>query len=330
MKEYAPAKINLFLDVIRKREDGYHDLGTVFQTVDAGDTLTLEARNDGVITLEYNQLQDYPKESDLVYKAAVALKNYAVGMVSGSENSPEEKQQAENLGADLYLEKVMPLGAGLGGGSADAAATLRGLNRLWNLNLSATTLEEIGAKLGADVPFLVRGGTAFAEGIGERLTFKSPLQLSGDEHLLIATPLDAVPTKDAYAGVPKSGPDRWEAYKAIYNSKFKIQNDGGGATSNEVCAASRLGTVSGNEIDQLADLITFNAFETSVFPKHPLVASMKEEFVKLGARATLMSGSGASVFGIFPSRESAERASEALKSISRYRKVTRFFTGFVL
>lgn len=307
MKEYAPAKINLFLDVIRKREDGYHDLGTVFQTVDAGDTLTLEARNDGVITLEYNQPQNYPKESDLVYKAAVALKNYAVGMVSGSENSPEEKQLAENLGADLYLEKVMPLGAGLGGGSADAAATLRGLNRLWNLNLSATTLEEIGAKLGADVPFLVRGGTAFAEGIGERLTFKSPLQLSGDEHLLIATPLDAVPTKDAYAGVPKSGPDRWENFKGIMNAECRMQNS-----------------------DFLVRLVNFNAFETSVFPKHPLVASMKEEFVKLGARATLMSGSGASVFGIFPSRESAERASEALKSISRYRKVTRFFTGFVL
>ena len=307
MKEYAPAKINLFLDVIRKREDGYHDLGTVFQTVDAGDTLTLEARNDGVITLEYNQPQDYPKESDLVYKAAVALKNYAVGMVSGSENSPEEKQQAENLGADLYLEKVLPLGAGLGGGSADAAATLRGLNRLWNLNLSATTLEEIGAKLGADVPFLVRGGTAFAEGIGERLTFKSPLQLSGDEHLLIATPLDAVPTKDAYAGVPKSGPDRWENFKGIMNAECRMQNS-----------------------DFLVRLVNFNAFEISVFPKHPLVASMKEEFVKLGARATLMSGSGASVFGIFPSRESAERASEALKSISRYRKVTRFFTGFAL
>ncbi|MCQ2060584.1 MAG: 4-(cytidine 5'-diphospho)-2-C-methyl-D-erythritol kinase [Fibrobacter sp.] len=307
MKEYAPAKINLFLDVIRKREDGYHDLGTVFQTVDAGDTLTLEARNDGVITLEYNQPQDYPKESDLVYKAAVALKNYAVGMVSGSENTPEEKLQAENLGADLYLEKVMPLGAGLGGGSADAAATLRGLNRLWNLNLPATTLEEIGAKLGADVPFLVRGGTAFAEGIGERLTFKNPLQLSGDEHLLIATPLDAVPTKDAYAGVPKSGPDRWENFKGIMNAECRMQNS-----------------------DFLVRLVNFNAFETSVFPKHPLVASMKEEFVKLGARATLMSGSGASVFGIFPSRESAERASEALKSISRYRKVTRFFTGFAL
>lgn len=319
MKEYAPAKINLFLDVIRKREDGYHDLGTVFQTVDAGDTLTLEARNDGVINLTYNEPQKYPKESDLVYKAAVALKNYAIGMVSGSENSPAEKLQAENLGADIYLEKVMPLGAGLGGGSADAAATLRGLSRLWNLNLPATMLEEIGAKLGADVPFLVRGGTAFAEGIGERLTFKSPLQLAGDEHLLIATPLDAVPTKDAYAGVPKSGPDRWEAYKAIYNSKFKIQNDGGGVTSNEACAAS---------LD--SSIVSFNAFETSVFPKHPLVASMKEEFVKLGARATLMSGSGASVFGIFPSKESAEKASEALKSISRYRKVTRFFTGFAL
>ena len=282
MKEYAPSKINLFLDVIRKREDGYHDLGTLFQTVDVGDTVTANPREDGVVTLAYSKPQDYPVESDLVYRAALALKEYA---------------QKESLGADLFLEKVMPLGAGLGGGSADAAATLRLLNRLWDLNYEPAVLEGIGAKLGADVPFLVRGGSAFAEGIGERLTFIEPLDLPEGAVLLIATPHDAVPTKDAYAGVPKSGPDRWERYKELAQSRDNV----------------------------LQPSALFNAFETSVFPKHPLVASMKAKMLELGASAALMSGSGASVFGIFASRTQAEAAAEALKGDSRYLALTKFW-----
>lgn len=298
MQEYAPSKINLFLDVIRKREDGYHDLGTVFQTIDAGDTVSAEIRNDGKIMLTYNKPQDYPVESDLVYKAAVALREYAVGIAAA-----EGKTHSENLGADIYLEKVMPLGAGLGGGSADAAATLRLLNRLWNLNCSMETLEQIGAKLGADVPFLVRGGTAFAEGIGERLTFIEPLDLSEGEVLLVATPLDAVPTKDAYAGVPKSGPDRWEEYKS------KVET----AISED------------SLVSRLSSFVSFNAFETSVFPKHPLVESMKAKFLELGAKTALMSGSGASVFGIFETQKAAEFAANALKPISRYLTITKFW-----
>ena len=98
MKEYAPAKINLFLDVIRKREDGYHDLGTLFQTIDAGDTISAEPRQDGRITLCYNEPQNYPLESDLVYKAAKLL----------------QQESGTTLGADIYLKKIMPLGAGLG------------------------------------------------------------------------------------------------------------------------------------------------------------------------------------------------------------------------
>lgn len=282
MKEYAPSKINLFLDVIRKREDGYHDLGTLFQTVDVGDTVTANLREDGVVTLAYSKPQDYPVESDLVYRAALALKEYA---------------QKNSFGADLFLEKVMPLGAGLGGGSADAAATLRLLNRLWDLNYEPAVLEGIGAKLGADVPFLVRGGSAFAEGIGERLTFIEPLDLPEGAVLLIATPLDAVPTKDAYAGVPKSGPDRWERYKELAQSRDNV----------------------------LQPSALFNAFETSVFPKHPLVASMKAKMLELGASAALMSGSGASVFGIFASRTQAEAAAEALKGDSRYLALTKFW-----
>ncbi|MBR5413166.1 MAG: 4-(cytidine 5'-diphospho)-2-C-methyl-D-erythritol kinase [Fibrobacter sp.] len=287
MKEYAPAKINLFLDVIRKRDDGYHDLGTLFQTIDAGDTVSAEIREDGRITLCYNEPQNYPLESDLVFKAAKLL----------------QQESGTTHGADIYLKKIMPLGAGLGGGSADAAATLRLLNQLWKLKFKPEKLEEIGAKLGADVPFLVRGGTAFAEGIGEKLTFVKPLQLSGEQHLLVATPLDSVPTKDAYAGVPKSGPDRWEGFKAKYKSAGKSAIDY--ALSNG-----------------------FNGFEESVFPKHPLVEEMKNEFKRLGATAVLMSGSGASVFGVFGTREQAKAAAEELKPISRYQVVTRFFEGF--
>lgn len=293
MKEFAPAKINLFLDVIRKREDGYHDLGTLFQTIDAGDTITGTLRSDDRITLEYSVPQSYPKETDLVYRAAVLI---------------QEAYQV-NQGVDLYLEKVMPLGAGLGGGSADAAATLRLLNRLWKLDLPNEALEELGAHLGADVPFLVRGGSAFAEGIGEKLTPIEPLQLKGDQHLLIATPLDSVPTKDAYAGVPKSGPDRWEVYKS-----------GFAATANGSSTA-------GSSIDFALENV-FNSFEVSVFPKHPLVEKLKQDLVRLGATSVLMSGSGASVFGVFETRMQAESALESVKSTTRYQKVTRFFQGF--
>lgn len=303
MIEYAPSKINLFLDVIRKREDGYHDLGTVFQTIDAGDTVSAAIRNDGEIKLTYNKPQDYPVESDLVYKAAVALKEYALGQINAAE--------ASAYGADIYLEKVMPLGAGLGGGSADAAATLRLLSRLWNLNYEMSVLETIGAKLGADVPFLVRGGTAFAEGIGERLSFIDPLALPDGEVLLVATPMDSVPTKDAYAGVPKSGPERWETYKKEWKNRYLKS-----AVPSHLTAAGTL---------DIASFVNFNAFEESVFPKHPLVAEMKAKFLELGAKTALMSGSGASVFGIFGSKNMAETAAEALKPISRYLTITKFW-----
>ncbi len=290
MKEFAPAKINLFLDVIRKREDGYHDLGTVFQTIDAGDTLEFSSRDDGEIHLDYSNPQEYPVESDLVYKAAVALRSH-VGN--------------NDLGADIFLDKIMPLGAGLGGGSADAAAALRALNRLWELRLPPAELERIGAKLGADVPFLVRGGTAFAEGIGERLSFISPLDLPAGEVLLIATPHDSVPTKDAYAGVPKSGPDRWEKYKLAWET---------GSEAERSFGSSLLDSDS-----------FFNAFEVSVFPKHPLVSALKDKILDLGARVALMSGSGASVFGIFTDRATAETAAETLKPYSRYQILTKFW-----
>lgn len=276
-KEYAPAKINLFLDILRKRPDGYHDLGTAFQTIDAGDTLEASLRKDTSITLSYNAKQDYPVESDLVYKAAHLLQStYDVKM-----------------GVDLYLTKTMPIGAGLGGGSADAAAALRLLNRLWGLSLSAKELESLGLHLGADVPFLVEGGLSFAEGIGERLTPMPSLTLSNSLILLIATPQCAVPTKAAYAGVKLSGEDRWSQWKSNYVS---------------------------TAIPEL-----YNKFEESVLPQFPLIADMKKDFLAYGAIASLMSGSGSSVFGFFENRREADLALSKLGNRARWAAVTTFF-----
>jgi 4-diphosphocytidyl-2-C-methyl-D-erythritol kinase len=272
-KEFAPAKVNLFLDVLNKRADGYHDLGTVFQTLDMGDFLSAEKNSSGEITLSYNVSQDYPVEKDLVFRAAKLL----------------QETTNTSCGAKLYLEKLMPLGAGLGGGSADAAAALRLLNRIWETNLSCEELEKLGAKLGADVPFLVQGGTAFAEGIGEILT---PTSVEFPKAVLVATPHCAVPTKDAYAGVVPSGENRWNAFKSNWNGTLSFE--------------------------------FYNKFEESVFPKYPMIQDLKNKLENSGAFKTLMSGSGASVFALFDSKTLAETALEKLGTTVRFKTITAF------
>lgn len=279
LKEFACAKVNLFLDILCKRPDGYHDLGTLFQTIDVGDTLFAEETGDSRITVRYDVPQDYPLEADLVYRAAVLLR----------------ETFRVTAGASFYLEKKLPLGAGLGGGSADAAAALRILNRLWRLGLSMEELERLGAKLGADVPFLVRGGSALAEGIGDVLTRLDPLKLPEDRSLIVATPKCAVPTKAAYAGVNPSGNARWESYR---NSDFR-------------------------DLGKYA----FNKFEKSVLPQFPMISRMKRTMRDAGADFVLMSGSGASVFGVFEK----SRVSEALRLLApeaRFIAETQFFPGF--
>lgn len=280
LKEFAPVKINLFLDILSKRPDGYHDLGTFFQTVAVGDELSAEEEKTPRITVRYNVSQSYPLEEDLVYRAAILL----------------QETFDVKCGANFYLEKKMPLGAGLGGGSADAAAALRLLNRLWNLNLSPEELEKFGAKLGADVPFLVRGGSALAEGIGDVLTHLEPLELPDESALLIVTPKCSVPTKAAYAGCKPSGNSRWEIFR---QSDFRNYRD-----------------------------FAFNKFEETVLPQFPQISRMKLLLENAGAEVALMSGSGASVFGVFETESLAEKAARLADAEARFVAVTRFFPGF--
>ena len=168
----APAKLNLFLHVVGKRPDGYHLLESLFTLVDWADTLHFEKRSDGL--LQRHDQGDALPTDDLCLRAARLLQQHA----------------ACPLGADIHIEKRLPSGAGMGGGSSDAASTLLALNRLWGLNLPRKQLLELGLKLGADVPFFVGGNTAFVEGIGEILT---PLAMASRRFAIIKPPA-SIPT----------------------------------------------------------------------------------------------------------------------------------------
>lgn len=149
----APAKLNLMLHILGRRADGYHNLQSVFQFLDHGDLLHIRSRDDGLIQLQTPQ-PDIDPEQDLIIKAARLL----------------ARETDAHQGADIWLEKRIPLGGGLGGGSSNAATTLVALNRLWRLSLDQAALMQLGVRLGADVPIFIFGRTAWAEGIGERLT----------------------------------------------------------------------------------------------------------------------------------------------------------------
>lgn len=165
----APAKLNLFLHVIGRRQDGYHLLQTVFRFLDFSDELSFDLRADGVIKL-HNPLPGVPEEKDLCVRAAKLL----------------QRETAVGLGADIYLQKKIPMGGGLGGGSSDAATTLLALNHLWETNLTMEVLLELGLQLGADVPVFIFGQNAFAEGIGEQLT---TVELPSAWYLVLVPPV---------------------------------------------------------------------------------------------------------------------------------------------
>jgi 4-diphosphocytidyl-2-C-methyl-D-erythritol kinase len=170
----APAKLNLMLHVIGRRADGYHELQTVFQLIDLSDRIEISVRDDGVISRPKGPA-GVPESEDLVVRAARALKE-ATGTVHGAE---------------ITIKKSIPMGGGLGGGSSDAATTLVALNAMWRTGLTSAEIAAIGAKMGADVPVFVGGRSAWAEGVGERLT---PVTLGADSWFLVLFPGVAVST----------------------------------------------------------------------------------------------------------------------------------------
>ena len=174
----APAKLNLMLHILGRRADGYHELQTLFQFLDFGDELGFALRSDGEIHL-HTPIDGVPHDSNLIVRAARLLQQHA----------------SCALGADIWLDKRLPMGGGIGGGSSDAATTLLGLNHLWQLGCSEDQLATLGLSLGADVPVFVRGHAAFAEGVGEKL---QPVTLS-EPWFLVAIPQVLVSTAEIFS-----------------------------------------------------------------------------------------------------------------------------------
>ncbi len=257
------AKINLALHIRGRRDDGFHELETVLQTVSLHDTLRFET--DDRLLLECDDRRVPLGDTNLIIKAAKLLANaFSV-----------------REGARIFLEKSIPFPGGLGGGSSNAATALIGLSRLWNIDTTAVELEPIAAKLGADVPFFLHGGTALGTGRGDEIEELDDAPL---ENLLIVTPDIDVPTPEIFARYAADSLTTAASKSILLNYRFRPE-----------------------------DASVFrNDLERTVFAMHPEIGSVKRELEKMGAKAALMSGSGASVFAVFEKEETRQAALKAL------------------
>ncbi|MDE2860616.1 MAG: 4-(cytidine 5'-diphospho)-2-C-methyl-D-erythritol kinase [Chloroflexota bacterium] len=263
----AYAKINLTLEVLGKRADGYHEVVTVMQTIDLCDELTLEPSADMSLRCSDPTLET---EDNLVLRAADLLREHA-----GCDS-----------GADIYLRKSIPVAAGLGGGSSDAAAALVGLRRLWGLEQAVSDLRPLAASLGSDVPFFLSGGTAIAEGRGDVITSLPALPRT---HLVLLSPQVEIPNKTA----------------AMYGRLTpELYTDGSRS------ARLRSGLESGASIDPDA---LFNVFESVAFGLHPAIEEGRRTMLDAGASWVRLSGSGPAMYAFTASAEEADAMARRLR-----------------
>jgi 4-diphosphocytidyl-2-C-methyl-D-erythritol kinase len=268
LMEKAPAKINLALDVLFKRPDGYHEVEMIMTTVDLADRIELkETASDEIKIVSHNRF--VPDDSrNLAYQAAALLK----------------ERYGIKQGVSIGIEKNIPVAAGLAGGSSDAAAALRGLNRLWDLGLSLDELAELGSEIGSDVSFCVYGGTALAKGRGEKITH---LPAPPKCWVVLAKPTIGVSTADIYKRLQLhecERPDVRNMINAIEEHNY-----------SKVC-------------DNLG-----NVLENVTLSLYPEVANIKDQMKTFGADAVLMSGSGPTVFGLVEHDSRMQRVYNGLR-----------------
>lgn len=270
--EKAPAKINLTLDVLHKRPDGFHEVEMIMTTVDLADRVWLRPSNDGHINMKVSERFVPNDRKNLAYQAADLLR----------------RKYGIRDGVEITLDKKIPVAAGLAGGSSDAAATLRGLNRLWKLQLSADELAEIGSKIGSDVSFCVHGGTALAKGRGEQIEH---LPAPPNCWVILAKPSISVSTADIYRNLDVNSiqhPDTAGMLEALHSGDYP-----------KMCAS--LG----------------NVLEPVTMKLHPQVVVLKEKMEQFGADAVLMSGSGPTVFGFVRQEARVSRIYNGLKGFCK-------------
>ncbi len=265
----ALAKINLGLDVVGTREDGYHNIRTVMQSIHLYDRVELKRTKSPKIHVETNLFYLPADEDNLAYKAAQLLKDEF--QIKG--------------GVRITLQKFIPVAAGLAGGSADAAAVMVGMNRIFNLGIKQSKLIELGLRIGADVPFCIMRGTALAEGIGEQLT---PLPSMPKCQILIAKPAVSVSTKHVYEQL-RLTPETVHPDIDAVEEQIRQKNLRG--------VAERMG----------------NILETVTIPEYPVVGEIKKLMMDTGALGAMMSGSGPAVFGLYQNDKEIREAYNEMK-----------------
>ena len=273
LKIRANAKVNLVLDVVKKRPDGYHQVDMIMQTIGLCDYLTLEKIPTGIeLAMEGEDESGLVpmNEENLIYRTAVLI----------GEHYPLDG------GVRITLEKNIPVAAGMAGGSTDAAAVFRGMNTLFDLNMTISQMQSLGVKIGADVPYCIMGGTARAEGIGEQLTGLKDMM---DCIILVAKPDISVSTKYVYENLHV---DTIREHPQVETAIQALEND---------------------NLLELAENME-NLLEKVTITKYPVITAIKNKMEEKGAVKALMSGSGPTVFGIFTGMDQAEAAYRELET----------------
>jgi 4-diphosphocytidyl-2-C-methyl-D-erythritol kinase len=273
------AKINWSLRILGKRPDNFHEVRTTLQTISLHDQLDFELSSDQQIALSCNDPEIPTDNRNLIVRAAQALSHrYAI-----------------SKGVQIQLEKTIPIQAGLGGGSSNAAVALLALAHLWQIDISANDLLAVAADVGADVPFFLFGGSVLATGTGTTL---SPLPNAGVHHLIVITPKVSVSTRDAYASLQAAA----------------LTSD----TAEFILSSSQKAGIFTDSLPWLHSEFA-NDFESVIFDIHPEIRLVKELLLAAGANAALLSGSGSSVFGVFADQKSQQQALEKIQCQAGWR-----------
>lgn len=269
MKIKAYGKINIALEVVGKREDGYHLLRMIMQNIDLYDLIELNEKRSNDITIECNKPYVPKDDRNLAYKAAkLFMDTYKI-----------------NRGIHINIIKNIPVAAGLAGGSTNAAAVLKALNEMFDVGASEQDLMELGVKLGADIPYCIKGGTCLCEGIGEKI---SELKSFKDKILVLVKPPFGVSTKDVYGAID-------------INKIFK-----------KVLVNELIEAIEKDDVLFVAQNMK-NHLENVTLRRHPLIIKIKEDMIKMGSIGSMMSGSGPTVFGFFDDMLKAQSCYERMK-----------------
>ncbi len=263
------AKVNLFLEVLWKRDDGYHEIESLMQEISLCDNILLEDRLEGITILCPNKEISIPSDhNNLAHKAArLLITKFNI-----------------KKGVSITIDKKIPVGAGLGGGSSNAASVLKGLNQLWNIGLKNRQLQELGAEIGSDVPFFINGKTALVKGRGVKIHTWITVPKTW---IILAVPNISVSTKWAYGRLDR------ELTKNINSA--------------------RLPTLEKLQFKGIVDNL-FNRLEGVVLKEYPIIETVKEKMTACGARGALMSGTGSAVFGIASSKNKAYKIAEKISN----------------